>query len=140
MNYSIKSHYSEGTVDYGIITAKCTGVTFKVQLMNQGAEVIGHIRKGCFRVKKKDKQANKLKSDVDKKIKFNLLAVNDIVLVGLRDYQPTHGDIIEIYDYKRVLELVKMGEIPKDIKKKLEVEDPEYESKVDECPFDFEAI
>ena len=61
--------------------------------------------------------------------------LNDVVVVGLRDFQDTKGDIVYLYNYNEILRLKRAGELPE------ETDEPyDFEEEESFVPFDFEDI
>jgi translation initiation factor 1A len=63
------------------------------------------------------------------------IAVGDIVLVGLRDFQDGTADVIGKYTPEQASRLKKLGELPDNAV----VKDDDAEA-VEECPFEFDEI
>jgi translation initiation factor 1A len=80
--------------EYGLVTKVLGNGRFYVRLNMQNREVIGKVR-GKFR-----KGAAK---------KANMVGVDSVVLVGIRDFQDNTVDIIHVYDAGEIRQLKKSG-------------------------------
>jgi len=101
--------------EYGKVTKLMGECNFMVKCFDK-IERMCHLRKGI----KKDER----------------VLLNSLVLIGLRDYQETKGDIIYVYNRQQELELKKMGEVD------IEEEKCEFfgDEKSDNVVFDFNEI
>lgn len=111
----LKSDVDEDTV-YGQTTRILGDCNFMVMCYSDGKERLCHLRKAVKRGEK--------------------VAVETIVLVGLRDYQDEKGDIVYVYTKEQANELRQRKEIPSKITSNQEFDDEEEE----ETGFDFNAI
>lgn len=70
--------------------------------------------------------------------KINKIIVGDIVLVGLRDFQPGKGDVIYKYQYDETKLLKQKNEIPADVES-VKSGDVNVDE-IDDCTFNFDEI
>lgn len=96
--------------------------------------IIRALGNSFFEVKCFDNKTRRCKVR-SKKIK---IAVNDLVIISLRDFDNKTGDIIYKYEYHEVLELQKLDKIPKDTG--INMKNPEETKEEDMVSFDFENI
>lgn len=104
----------DGTI-YGQVTKTLGDCNFTVFCFD-GTERLCHIRKS---------------------IKKQIVSVDSIVLVGLRDFQDNKGDIIYVYQKEEVYELKKRKEIPDTSNVN---NNTDIDMDADETGFDFDAI
>jgi translation initiation factor 1A len=89
--------FAEDGMCYGLVTKMLGNCRLNVSCMD-GTDRLGHIR-GTMTKRKK-----------------NFIAVNDLVLCSLRDYEDAKTDIVDKYTPKEVRRLKALGEIPNNIK------------------------
>lgn len=95
---------SEG-LEYGVITTVLGGAKVQVQVFGENSPKLGYIRGPIY--------------------KREWLVKDDIVLISLRDFEPSKCDIVWKYKDDEIKQLQKMREIPSELSVK------------DESPFDF---
>jgi translation initiation factor 1A len=110
--------------EYGLVTKILGNGRFSVRLNMQNREVIGRLR-GKFR-----KGAAK---------KANIVSVDSVVLVGIRDFQDNTVDIIHLYDAGEIRQLKKSGEfVEESVRNADNVGQADIPTEDD--PFDFDEI
>jgi len=108
--------------EYGLVTKKLGNGQFSVRLNMQNREVIGRL---CGKFRHGPAKKN------------NLVDVNTVVLVGLRDFQDSKVDIIHVYNAIEARQLRKIGEFVEE-SIRAETEDPE--EPVEDLPFNFDDL
>lgn len=106
--------------NYAIVTKKFGNGRFSVRIPSKDKELIARLR-GKFRrgSSKKD----------------NLVDIDSVVLVSIRDFQESIVDIIHVYKHNEIRQLRKMGEFTEEIEDKSNDGNNE-----DDTPFDFDEI
>jgi translation initiation factor 1A len=69
------------------------------------------------------------------------VSLDDVVLVGTRDFQDNKGDIVFVYNLNEVKKLRELHEIPSDAGRKTGFStENDFEETVEEIPFSFDEI
>lgn len=76
---------------------------------------------------------------IRKKVRRDIVQLDSIVLVGLRDYQDGKADIIFVYNREEINELKKLNEIPENVGLGKAVGD-EQDNDDNEIGYDFDQI
>lgn len=111
--------------EYGLVTKVLGNGRFTVRLHMQNRELIARLR-GKFR-HGPAKRANQV-------------AVDSVVLVGLRDFSEKTVDIIHVYDSAEIRQLKKSGQFVEESFRPRDEDGQANADQEDDNPFDFEEI
>ena len=82
------------------------------QVYGQITKLLGNSRLLCNCFDKEERQCH-IRGKLKNRVWMN---VGDIILISLRDIDPTKGDVIHKYNPQEIKQLIKEGEIPESIK------------------------
>jgi initiation factor 1A len=115
----------DDNTEYGLVTKVLGGCRFIVKLNMQNKEVLGHLR-GKF-----TKGVNK---------KDNIVEINSVVLVSIRDFDDKVVDIIHVYKPDEIRQLKKSGQfVEQSVRGETDIGDDYYSENNDDV-FDFTEI